>query len=151
MGVILVIPLAVVLIAPDVVAYVGLHLRYDTTWYVLTDRSLRIRRGIWVIRETTITFENVQNVEIAQGPVQRYFGIADVRVQTAGGVSTKSSHGGERTSTGHLGILQGLDNAEAVRDLILDRVKRNRTAGLGDEHAAPARETVRSQYSPAHL
>ena len=70
---------------PDVFAYVGIHLRYDTTWYVLTDRSLRIRRGIMTIHETTISFENVQNVEVTQGPLQRYFGIADVIVQTAGG------------------------------------------------------------------
>jgi membrane protein YdbS with pleckstrin-like domain len=154
-GILLVVPLVVVLIAPDVIAYVGLHLRYDTTWYVFTDRSLRIRRGIWVIRETTITFENVQNVEVAQGPVQRYFGIADVIVQTAGGgAAKKGSHGGEKSSGAHLGILQGLDDANAVRDLILDRVRRRRTAGLGDEHATSpghADHAPRSGYSTAHL
>ena len=154
-GVILVVPLVVVLIAPDVIAYVGLHLRYDTTWYVFTDRSLRIRRGIWVIHETTITFENVQNVEVAQGPVQRYFGIADVIVQTAGGGGAKrTSHGGEKSSAAHVGILQGLDDADAVRDLILDRVRRNRTAGLGDEHATTpvhADYAPQSGYSTAHL
>ena len=157
-GMLLAVPLVVVLIAPDVIAYVGLHLRYDTTWYVFTDRSLRIRRGIWVIRETTITFENVQNVEVAQGPVQRYFGIADVIVQTAGGgASKKSSHGGDRSSGTHVGILQGLDNADTVRDLILDRVRKGRTAGLGDEHATTpghadrAARTPRAGYSTAHL
>ncbi len=153
-GVILVVPLVVVLIAPDVIAYVGLHLRYDTTWYVFTDRSLRIRRGIWLIHETTITFENVQNVEVAQGPVQRYFGIADVIVQTAGGgASKRTSHGGEKPSNAHRGILQGLDDAHAVRDQILDRVRRSRTTGLGDEHAttAHADHAPRSGYSTAHL
>lgn len=154
-GVILIVPLVVVLIAPDVIAYVGLHLRYDTTWYVFTDRSLRIRRGIWVIHETTITFENVQNVEVAQGPVQRYFGIANVIVQTAGGgASKKTSHGGEQSSDTHVGILQGLDDADVVRDLILDRVRRSRTAGLGDEHVpTPARadHAPQSVYSTAHL
>jgi membrane protein YdbS with pleckstrin-like domain len=153
-GALLVVPLIVVLIAPDVIAYVGIHLRYDTTWYVFTDRSLRIRRGIWVIRETTITFENVQNVEVAQGPVQRYFGIADVIVQTAGGGKSKDSHGGEKSSGAHVGILQGLDDADAVRDLILDRVRRSRTAGLGDEHATTpghADHAPRSGYSTAHV
>jgi len=154
-GVLLVVPLVVVLIAPDVIAYVGLHLRYDTTWYVFTDRSLRIRRGIWVIHETTITFENVQNVAVAQGPVQRYFGIADVIVQTAGGGASKqASHGGETSSNAHVGLLQGLDNADAVRNLILERVRRSRTAGLGDEHAtAPAHADHASGpgYSTAHL
>jgi membrane protein YdbS with pleckstrin-like domain len=154
-GVILFVPLVVVLIAPDVIAYVGLHLKYDTTWYVFTDRSLRIRRGIWVIRETTITFENVQNVEVAQGPVQRYFGIANVVVQTAGGgASRKTSHGGETSTNTHVGILQGLDDADVVRDLILDRARRSRTAGLGDEHVptpAHADHAPRSMYSAAHL
>ncbi|MCZ6834898.1 MAG: hypothetical protein O7G85_03920, partial [Planctomycetota bacterium] len=34
-----------VMIAPGIVVYLALHLRYDTTWYVMTDKSLRIRRG----------------------------------------------------------------------------------------------------------
>ena len=85
---------------------------------MLTDRSLRIRRGIWVIHETTISFENVQNVEVRQGPVQRHFGIADVIVQTR--AAARRAGKGESTSMGaHAGILQGLDDAEAVRDLIL--------------------------------
>ncbi len=46
-----------VAVVPDVIAYIAIHLRYDTTWYVVTDRSLRMRRGIWIIHETTITFE----------------------------------------------------------------------------------------------
>jgi len=41
-----------------------------------------------------------------------------------------------------------------VRNLILDRVKRSRTAGLGDEHAttpALGDHPLRSAYSAAHL
>ena len=78
LGALLALPAAAVAILPDIVAYVAIHLRYDTTWYVIGRRSLRIRRGIWIINETTITFENVQNIHITQGPLQRYFGIADL-------------------------------------------------------------------------
>lgn len=78
MGVLIAPLLRAFIILPDVVAYVAIHLRFDTTWYVMTERSLRIRRGIWVLHETTITFENVQNVVVNQGPVQRFFGIANV-------------------------------------------------------------------------
>ena len=144
----------VLLIAPDVLAYIGIHLRYDTTWYVLTDRSLRIRRGIWVIHETTISFENVQSVEVSQGPVQRFFGISDVIVRTAGGGAKSGSHGGKENSSGtaHVGLLQGLDDAEAVRDMVLERVKRTRSAGLGDERAShPAPAHVPPVLSPSHL
>jgi membrane protein YdbS with pleckstrin-like domain len=137
LAVVLAVPFLFALVAPDVVAYVGIHLRYDTTWYVLTDRSLRIRRGILSIHETTISFENVQNVEVRQGPLQRYFEIADVIVSTAGGAAGHSK-GEASTSTGaHVGILQGLADAQAVRDLILDRVKQSRSSGLGDERQSP--------------
>jgi membrane protein YdbS with pleckstrin-like domain len=84
-GAVLLLPALLLALVPDIVFYIALHLRYDTTWYVMTQRSLRIRRGIWVLHETTITFENVQNIKIMQGPIQRYFGIADVLVETAGG------------------------------------------------------------------
>ena len=150
----LVVPLLIVMIAPDVIAYVAIHLRYDTTWYVLTDRSLRIRRGVMLIRETTISFENVQNVEVRQGPLQRFFAIADVVVQTAGGGGrVKTSHGAEAPNL-HVGILQGLDDAEIVRDLILDCVNRSRSTGLGDDHPtgpASAHGRTASGLSPAHL
>ena len=156
LGVVLALPFLALMFLPDIVAYVGIHLRYDTTWYVLTDRSLRIRRGILTIHETTISFENVQNVEVAQGPLQRYFGIADVIVQTAGGGAAHGHHKGQAgASPGpHVGILQGLDGAAAVRDQILASVERTRSAGLGDEHpghlgAAPA--AVTSGLSERHL
>lgn len=124
----------VVAVLPDVFAYVALHLRCDTTWYVLSDRSLRIRRGIWTIRETTITFENVQNVAVKQGPLERHFGIANVIVETAGGGGT-SSQGGEIGP--HVGLIEGVDSAPQIRDMIMTRVRRSRVAGLGDEDRVP--------------
>lgn len=135
LGAVLAVPALALVVLPDIVAYVGIHLRYDTTWYVLTDRSLRIRRGILSIHETTISFENVQNVEVRQGPLQRYFGIADVLVTTAGGgVASHGKHGQTSSLGAHVGLLQGLDDADAVRNQILACVERTRAAGLGDEH-----------------
>jgi membrane protein YdbS with pleckstrin-like domain len=120
-----------VAVLPDIVAYVGIHLQYDTTWYLLSERSLRIRRGIWTIREATITFENVQDVKIQQGPLQRHYGIANVIVETAGGGGGQSH--GKGASTSHTGVLEGVAEAKRIRDLIMARVKRSRTTGLGDE------------------
>jgi membrane protein YdbS with pleckstrin-like domain len=117
------------------VTYTAIHLRYDTTWYVLTNRSLRIRRGIWIIHETTITYENVQNVSVNQGPLQRFFGIADVLVQTAGGGggAQAQQHGGVAGGA-HCGLIEGITDAVQVRDLLVSRMRLSRTAGLGDEH-----------------
>ena len=118
---------------PDIIAYMAIHLRYDTTWYVMTERSMRIRRGIWVINEITITFENIQNVTIRQGPLQRFFGISDIRVHTAGGGSGPHGPDGPQTGFSHQGLLEGLANARAIRDLILIRLQQSKSVGLGDE------------------
>ncbi|MFO0872725.1 MAG: PH domain-containing protein [Phycisphaerales bacterium] len=130
LGVLLFAPALIVAVVPDVLVYIGLHLRYDTTWYVMTDRSLRIRTGIWTIREMTITFENVQNVSVSSGPVQRAFGIADVVVETAGGGSP-SAKGAQSLS--HAARIEGIADAERIRSTILARVKASRSAGLGDD------------------
>lgn len=122
-----------VAVLPDIIAYLAIHLRYDTTWYVMTDRSLRIRRGIWVINEITITFENIQNVTIKQGPLQRFFGISDIRVHTAGGGSSHQGPDGSQAGFSHQGLLEGLADARKIRDLILIRLKQSRSAGLGDD------------------
>jgi hypothetical protein len=128
-------PLALaVMLLPDIVAYVAIHLRYDTTWYVLTHKSLRIRRGIWVIQESTITFENIQNISVEFGPLERWFGIANVIVDTAGGGPEKTSHGKPKENF-HRGISEGIDHPDEIRDLIMNRLRQSRSAGLGDDHA----------------
>jgi membrane protein YdbS with pleckstrin-like domain len=133
LGLLLTIPIWIVMVVPDIVAYIAIHLRYDTTWYVLSDRSMRIRRGIWVIHETTITYDNIQNVSIRQGPLERYFNISNVLVETAGGGASTGSGDG-KTVQGHAGLLEGISNAQEVRQLILDKWQQSRSAGLGDEH-----------------
>lgn len=146
-GLMLLLPAIALALLPDLLAYIGLRLRFDTTWYVMSDRSIRIRRGIWIIEEVTITFENVQNVSVAQGPLQRYFGIADVTIQTAGG-GAAGPHGA--SMGGHMGIIEGIANADHMRDAILAKVKESRHAGLGDErHHEPRAATT--GFSPAHV
>lgn len=134
-------PVALALIIlPDVVAYIAIHLRYDTTWYVMTDRALRVRRGIWIIEERTITYENIQNVKVTQGPLQRYFGIADVVVETAG---VGAVVGKQHATVGNQGRIEGVSNASEIRDRILMKLRQSQSAGLGDEdhaHRALARD-----------
>jgi uncharacterized membrane protein YdbT with pleckstrin-like domain len=113
-------------------------------WYIVTDRSLRIREGILRVREMTLTFANVQNITVRQGPLQRILGLADVVVRTAGGGGSSETHGGGGTvgESMHVGKLRAVDNAVEVRDLILERLRRWRDSGLGDpddpHHRGPA-------------
>ncbi len=110
-----------------------LRLDYELRWYLVSDRSLRIREGVLSVREQTMTFANVQQVGIRQGPLQRLLGIADVHVRTAGGGSG-GMHGEEAGAARHMheGFLRGVANAVEIRDAIRERVRLHRDAGLGD-------------------
>jgi membrane protein YdbS with pleckstrin-like domain len=113
--------------------YALMRLDYELRWYVVTDRSLRLRTGIWRVREMTMSFANLQQIAVSQGPLQRLLGLADVRVQSAGGGGT--AHPGHPTPgrrSLHTGHFHAVDNAEEIRDLIVERLRRFRETGLGD-------------------
>lgn len=129
-----------------VCAYLATRIDFDLRYYVITDRSLRVRQGAWVLDEKTITFANVQNVRVTQGPLQRLFGISDVRVDTAGGGSGGKPHGLESS---HNVVIAGIENAAAVRDeIVAHSRRRGRGAGLGDLDDERARPT---EFASAHV
>lgn len=111
--------------------YAAVRLDWELRWYIVTDRSLRIRAGIWSLQESTMSFANIQQVEVRQGPLQRLLGISDLRVQSAGGGGGEMK-GHQMEDSLHTGVFHGVDNAHEIRDLILDRLKKFRAAGLGD-------------------
>lgn len=112
-------------------SYAAVRLEYEQHWYIVTDRSLRIRHGLVAMTESTMSFANIQQVVVHQGPVQRLLGLADVRVQSAGSGESKSDHKKHEESL-HIGIFRGVANADEIRDLILERLRLFRESGLGD-------------------
>ncbi len=112
----------------------ALRLDYEMRWYMLSDRSLRIREGVFSVKEKTMTFANIQQIGVRQGPIQRLLDIANVEVRTAGGGSTGE---GESGGDMHRGYFRGVADAESIRDTIRDRVRRRRGAGLGDPDEVP--------------
>jgi membrane protein YdbS with pleckstrin-like domain len=121
------------------ITYAMARLDYELRWYIVTDRSLRIRAGLAAVQETTMSFANVQQVVVTQGPLQRLLGIADLRVQSAGGGGDHHERGGAESL--HTGVFHGVENANEIRDLILDRLRAFRQAGLGDPEDSNARIT----------
>jgi hypothetical protein len=114
------------------VTYSIRRLDYEMRWYMVTDRSLRIRHGTWKISESTMSFANIQQVVVSQGPLQRVLGLADVKVQSAGGGSGGGEHAHGHSEDMHLGLFHSVTNAPEIRDLILERLRRFRESGLGD-------------------
>jgi hypothetical protein len=123
----------VVYLGQIAVTYATVRLDYEMRWYVVTDRSLRIRSGIWRVGEMTMSFANLQHIGLSQGPLQRLLGIADLQVQSAGGGSVSGGEGHHsQVNPMHTGVFQGVENAVEIRDLILERLRHFRESGLGD-------------------
>jgi membrane protein YdbS with pleckstrin-like domain len=142
----------VVIMALNIVSSVFLlavlRLNFEKRWYVVTDRSLRIREGVTTVREMTVNFANIQNISISQGPLQRALQIADLRVDTAGG-GGGSSQGKERSENLHTAWFRGINNANEVRELIQQRLRRLKDSGLGDhEENVPS---AKFEFSAAML
>jgi membrane protein YdbS with pleckstrin-like domain len=133
----LVIPLVAIAVAKAATLYVTMRLDYELRWYVITDRSLLIREGVWNVQEITLTFANAQNVRVTQGPLERWFGISNVEIETAGGGS------GDATGERHHAQLRGLKNPQEIRGVILEMLRKQRTAGLGDPDDREARASAR--------
>jgi uncharacterized membrane protein YdbT with pleckstrin-like domain len=126
--------LAIVLLRLFALALVRLD--YEKRWYVVTDRSLRVREGVVIVREMTITFANVQNLSISQGPIQRALGLADLVVETAGGGAVRGKH--QPGLNLHTASFRGVDNAQEVKDLIQQRLRALKDSGLGDHEESGA-------------
>ncbi|MCG6119900.1 MAG: PH domain-containing protein [Blastomonas sp.] len=81
--------------------------------YSGADEQLRVARG-WLFRtDTIVPFKRIQHIDVAQGPVERVFGLASLTVHTAG---THNS----------IVTLPGLarDDAEAMRDAMRLHIRR---------------------------
>ena len=128
------------------VTYALRRLEYEQRWYLVTDRSLRLRSGVWKLQEVTMSFANLQQITVTQGPLQRFLGLSNVRVQSAGGGGGSPAPGtphGSSENSSHLALFREVDNGEEIRDLITQRLRQFRESGLGDPEEAPRSASAR--------
>jgi hypothetical protein len=106
---------------------------YDCRWYLLSERCLRVQEGILTLKEQTFTLANIQDIQVKQNPLQRFFGLWDVEVRTAGGGEEPSAEaaGGHEPSL-HTAVLRGVEDGAGIRDRLLARMARYGDAGLGE-------------------
>jgi len=108
---------------------------YRMRWYLLDENSLRIREGVFDIKEMTVTFSKVQSLYVTQGPLQKFFGIADIKIETAGGrLKTgieERKEGREFSSEFHRASIKGVKNYEEIKNIVMQKLKRINDTGLG--------------------
>lgn len=99
--------------------YVG----WRFTRYVIDGTELRISSGVVTKASRRIPYERIQSVDIAEPLVARAFGLAELRIEMAGGSDSRTS----------LKFLR-LDDARALRRVLLDRAQGDHPVEDGDEH-----------------
>ena len=80
--------------------------RYETMRYRFDAEGIHMRWGILFRRQINLTYARIQDIHLTSGLIQRWLGLADIKIQTASG-----SSGAEMT-------LEGLMEFEAVRDFL---------------------------------
>jgi membrane protein YdbS with pleckstrin-like domain len=112
-------------------ALVTTRVDFELRHYLVGDRSLRVAQGAWKREEVTLSYANVQNLEVNQGPLERIFGFKSLTISTAGADATPGNE------NSHLVTMVGLTDADELRALILGMLKQQRDSGLGEPGLAP--------------
>lgn len=73
----------VLLIALTLIIRVPLR-RYNARGYQISADRLRVVRGLLFRSDTVVPFGRVQHIDVHQGPLDRFFGIATLMLHTAG-------------------------------------------------------------------
>lgn len=58
--------------------------RYNARGYQMSADRLRVVRGLLLRSDTVVPFGRVQHIDVDQGPLERFFGIATLTLHTAG-------------------------------------------------------------------
>jgi hypothetical protein len=72
------------LIACIWIVFIAPARRFSGWGYAMDAEELQVRRGRWIQVHTVVPLERVQHLDIAQGPLERSFGVSRLIVHTAG-------------------------------------------------------------------
>jgi len=88
-----------------------LFFRYETMRYRFDAEGIHMRWGILFRRQINLTYARIQDIHLTSGLIQRWLGLADIKIQTASGSSNAEM------------TLEGLMEFEAVRDFLYTRMR----------------------------
>ena len=88
---------------------------YKTLEYSIDAEALRIKKGVFWRRRTTIPFGKITNIDITQGSVERMFKISKLHIQTAGA-------SGPRSDKAEI-VVPGIRDSETVKDTIMNYIR----------------------------
>jgi len=109
-----------------ILCFVWAKLTYRFYKYELREDGFRKEHGVILKKYVTIPYDRIQNVDIYRGVIARLFGLSDLQIQTAGGI-TAGSYGAFAE-----GRLPGVsfEVAEQLRDELVQRARQSKNQGL---------------------
>ncbi|MEX0329960.1 MAG: PH domain-containing protein [Puniceicoccaceae bacterium] len=110
---------------------IGLYLTkrfLDRMECILTEKNLKVHKGIFTRVEKTIPLEKITDLGLVQGPIMRYFDVHQLTVETAG-----------QSTGGPLVSLTGIKDVKDFRETVLAQRDSLREAKPAEQPApAPA-------------
>lgn len=68
--------------------FVFSYFGYNYMFYAVRQKDIMFTRGLVIRTTTVVPFNRIQHIEVGHGPVDRFFGLATLKVFTAGGQSS---------------------------------------------------------------
>src|ERR1043165_2897682 len=103
-----------------------LYFRFHTLRYRFDDEGIHMKVGLLFRREINLTYARIQDIHLRSGVIQRWFGLANVEIQTASG------------SSGAELVGEGFKEYEFIRDFLYRRMRRFQSPGVRPSEAAAA-------------
>jgi putative membrane protein len=97
--------------------------RYHTLKYRFDSEGISMKWGLIFRREINLTFARIQDIHLTSGVIQRWLGLADLKIQTASGSAEPEM------------TLEGIVEYEALRDFLYTKMRGYRE--LSAMHVAP--------------
>ena len=111
---------------------VPMMFRYRTLRYRFDEEGIQVRYGVLFRKETSLTYERIQDIHLASNVIERHLGLGRVLIQTA-----SASKGAEMT-------IEGFLEFESIRDFLYARMR-----GASDQSNEAPQPSV-SEADPAH-
>lgn len=105
-----------------------LFFRYYTMRYRFDEAGVSMRWGLFFKKETNLTYSRIQDIHLSSGVIQRWLGLADIKIQTASGNAEAEM------------TVEGITFCEELRDFLYSKMRGSKT-GKAAAVAATAEES----------
>lgn len=117
---------------------IWVNLYYKSMFYTFTESEILVEKGVLWRHRNIIPYNRITNVDIRQGPMARLLRLWDIHIQTTG----HHTYGGYGTAEAYL---QGIRNAEEVKEFVMNMVRRPKPTAVEAEAEIPAPENVEQE------